>query len=201
MHKEEIEQLDRRVRRTKRLLKNAFIELMNDKNYEEISVTDIVTLADYNRTTFYRHYGNKDEFVKTVINNQANMLVKAFRLPYKKHNYIHLGSISSGEITVFNHILDNKSFYSLWNEFEKITGFTEIFLNALTNFYKNEIVLLTNPKKELDNNLYTSFYAYGILGLIVEWIKNDLKQTPEFMAKQMCKILNHYPDESYLRRL
>lgn len=193
--------LDRRVRRTKRLLENAFLELMSSKQYAEISVTDIVTLADYNRTTFYRHYENKNMFVKEVINGQVNNLVEAFKTPYKKHDYIHLGSISPVEITVFKHIIENKSFYSLWNKFEKISEFTESFLNALTKFYKNEIVLLTNPKKELDNNLYTSFYAYGILGLIIEWIKNDLKQTPEFMAEQMCKILNHYPGESYLREL
>ncbi len=194
------EHIDKRVRRTKRLLKNGLIELMKTKNYYEITVTDIITLSDYNRTTFYRHYTNKDELVKEVINDQVNSLIKVIKSAYLGENYIHLGSISPKDINVFNHIIDNKSFYLLWNKYENIIGFSEKFLKALIVFYKDEIVLLTKSEKELDNNLYSSFYAYGILGLILEWIKNDLKQTPEFMAKQMCKILNHYPVESYLKK-
>ena len=47
---------DRRVRRTKRAIRNAFAELLSEKPYEEITVTDITELADINRKTFYNYY-------------------------------------------------------------------------------------------------------------------------------------------------
>lgn len=41
--------------RTKSHLKKAFTELINEKGYRHVSITDIVTRAQYNRTTFYLH--------------------------------------------------------------------------------------------------------------------------------------------------
>ena len=59
--------LDKRVRRTKLQLKQAFIKLMEEKNYDQITVTDIVNRADYNRATFYRHYNFKEELAEEMI--------------------------------------------------------------------------------------------------------------------------------------
>ena len=47
---------DRRTKRTKLLLKNAFTELLSMKTLNEISVKELCELADINRGTFYLHY-------------------------------------------------------------------------------------------------------------------------------------------------
>lgn len=191
---------DRRVRRTKKLLKYALLEWMYKKSYEQITVTDIVDHADYNRATFYRHYNQKGDLVKEIITDQTNGLIQAFRFPYKKNNYIHLNALSPSEIVIFNHIIENKHFYGLWKEFEAIPGFYESFLQSITRFFKQDINLITPYHDGLDNNMYTSFYAYGILGIILNWIKNDFEQSPDYMANQLCKIINYYPAESFITR-
>ncbi|GAA0319910.1 TetR/AcrR family transcriptional regulator [Oceanobacillus sp. FSL W7-1293] len=190
--------MDRRVRRTKKLLKHALLELMQQKHYEQITVTDIVDYADYNRATFYRHYNQKADLVKEIITAQTNGLIQAFRVPYKKNNYIHLNALAPSEIVIFNHILENKHFYGLWKEFEAIPGFYETFLESITEFFKQDINLITPYHDGLNNNMYTSFYAYGILGIILDWIKNDFEQSPDYMANQLCKIINYYPAESFI---
>ena len=53
------QKLDRRVRRTRRLLAEALVALIIEKEYETISITDITERADLNRATFYLHYGSK----------------------------------------------------------------------------------------------------------------------------------------------
>ena len=50
------EQGDRRVRRTKAMLRAALTELLKTKPVNEISVTELTRLADVNRGTFYSHY-------------------------------------------------------------------------------------------------------------------------------------------------
>ena len=47
---------DRRIRRTKRLLRQALAELMNEKEFKDITVKEITDRADLNRGTFYFHY-------------------------------------------------------------------------------------------------------------------------------------------------
>ena len=48
----------RRVRLTKRLMKDALLELMEEKPFAKISVTELCERADVNRSTFYAHYAD-----------------------------------------------------------------------------------------------------------------------------------------------
>ena len=52
---------DRRVQRTRGRLQKALIELIDKRDYDAITVQDIVDRANVGRTTFYLHYSNKDE--------------------------------------------------------------------------------------------------------------------------------------------
>jgi AcrR family transcriptional regulator len=70
--------VDRRVRRTKAQLKQAFIKLMEVKSYDQITVTDIVNQADYNRATFNRHYNFKEELAEELISDKTMELIETF---------------------------------------------------------------------------------------------------------------------------
>jgi len=52
---------DRRVQRTRELLQKALIELISEREYDAITIQDIVDRANLGRTTFYKHYNSKDE--------------------------------------------------------------------------------------------------------------------------------------------
>lgn len=47
---------NRRVRMTKKLIKDAYLELLESNPSEKISVTDVCKVADVNRSTFYMYY-------------------------------------------------------------------------------------------------------------------------------------------------
>ena len=51
---------DRRVRRTRKLLQDAFISLVIEKGYEKTTIQDILDRADVGRSTFYVHYRDKE---------------------------------------------------------------------------------------------------------------------------------------------
>jgi AcrR family transcriptional regulator len=52
---------DRRVERTRQLIRAAFRELLEEKGYEALTVQDIIERANVGRATFYAHFDNKDE--------------------------------------------------------------------------------------------------------------------------------------------
>src|SRR5688572_4934244 len=52
---------DRRIQRTRHLLSQAFVQLMREKGYSAITVSDIIERANVGRSTFYSHYQDKDD--------------------------------------------------------------------------------------------------------------------------------------------
>lgn len=56
-------QLDRRVVRTRRRLKAAVLELVRTRPYDSITVQEIIDRADVGRSTFYAHFGSKEELL------------------------------------------------------------------------------------------------------------------------------------------
>ena len=60
-------ELDPRVKRTRQLLQDAFMELMQEKSFQSITVQDIASLATVNRATFYAHYEDKYDLLNQII--------------------------------------------------------------------------------------------------------------------------------------
>ncbi len=54
---------DRRVKRTRRLLREAFIRLIHERGYDAVTVQEIVDRASVGRATFYLHYGSKEDLL------------------------------------------------------------------------------------------------------------------------------------------
>ena len=57
---------DRRVRRSRKMLKQGLLELMKSRHFSEISVRDITDLVDMNRGTFYLHYTGTADLLKSI---------------------------------------------------------------------------------------------------------------------------------------
>ncbi len=58
---------DLRVRRTKAALADAFIKLLEQKTFDEITINELCDKADVRRATFYKHYADKNSFLKAYI--------------------------------------------------------------------------------------------------------------------------------------
>nr|WP_328715953.1 TetR/AcrR family transcriptional regulator [Nocardia salmonicida] len=58
---------DRRSRRSRRLLRQAFIELVLERGYATVTVEDITERADLGRATFYSHYSDKDTLLEQIV--------------------------------------------------------------------------------------------------------------------------------------
>lgn len=59
--------VDPRVRRTRKLIEDAFRQLMKQKHFSDISVADIAEMATVNRATFYLHFEGKEHLAESVL--------------------------------------------------------------------------------------------------------------------------------------
>ena len=70
--------VDRRVRRSRRLLGDALLQLVTEKPFGEVSVQDIADRADMNRATFYLHFHSKEELLLHALTERFDELVGSF---------------------------------------------------------------------------------------------------------------------------
>ncbi|XCY66489.1 TetR/AcrR family transcriptional regulator [Streptococcus iniae] len=52
--------VDRRIQKTRKIIYEAFLEILNEKGYDQIRVQDIIDLANVGSSTFYQHYESKE---------------------------------------------------------------------------------------------------------------------------------------------
>ena len=76
---------DLRVRKTKKAIAEAFMALLEEKNYDEITVNELCDRAGVRRTTFYKHY--KDKLFKTPISRGVKLSeAPGFGMPVYYHD-------------------------------------------------------------------------------------------------------------------
>ena len=175
-----IEPVDRRVRKTRRQLRECLITLLKEKKVQDITVRELTDMADLNRGTFYLHY--KDVF--DLLEKTEAELQEDFNQLVCKHDAVDLKQRPS---VIFNEI------YSLVYDNADLI---EILLgeNGDLNFV-NRLKLLIREKCLKDwmevfrsgnaaaFDAFFSFIVSGCIGLVQYWLQTGLKETPEQMAK------------------
>src|SRR5688500_15890647 len=84
------ERVDPRVTRTRALLKAAFLDLMAEKPFEDITVNDITARATVNRATFYAHFNDKYALVAGLIRGDFARALRERALAPHPDAHVHL---------------------------------------------------------------------------------------------------------------
>jgi AcrR family transcriptional regulator len=75
-----VKRVDRRIQRTKQLLRSALMSLIQERGFEALSVQDIIDRADVGRATFYAHFDSKEDLLASGIEDLRASLRERQRL-------------------------------------------------------------------------------------------------------------------------
>ncbi len=154
----------------KKHISDALLTALKEQKLDEISVRDLCSAAGVGRASFYRNYQAKED----VIREHADNLIKQWGRDVESVSGMDIiGMFTS----LFKHYKDNYDFYSMLYE----QNMSDIILKAICD--KVELSDSLNDKEAYDR----SFFAYGIYGLISQWIKRGMKQTPEELVALIIK--------------
>lgn len=179
---------DRRIRRTKNALKMHFITLVKQKGYSAVTVTDIVEQADYNRSTFYAYYLDKEDLANQLLDEMMQLLEESFRKPFNQTKIIQYENIENRvQNTFFQHIYEYRHFYELVTIPQTIPNLKERFLEQFTNMFSS-IHYLDDSKNIITVKHYNTYKMYGSYGIILDWIKNGCIESPTQLSENMLTI-------------
>src|SRR5690625_4975285 len=69
---------DPRAKRTRKYIQSAFVDMLAKKDFEAISIQDIMDQAELNRATFYNHYQDKYELLELTLNESFTETLSAW---------------------------------------------------------------------------------------------------------------------------
>jgi len=169
---------DRRVQRTRQLLRDALVSLILGKGYQKITVQDIIDRANVGRSTFYSHYRDKEDLLFSGFDELAHDLHRHMRSPdASDDNQGHL----LHSLEFFTHAYDNKELYMAMTE----SGGGELILDIARQHMGNHIEVHLNQfpfiGEEIPLTVITNFLAGSLLTMIVWWLEQKTPYTPEEM--------------------
>lgn len=193
---------DRRIARSKRALRTALIELMEERGLDNVSVNDLCARADLNRGTFYNHFHDKDDLLTTLedeiiddlerIQDQMKgltvmdlvryrtrkqplpFLVDLFDYLREQGDFLHAVTGPGGDIRFAPRLRDSVC--------------ANLIQSILHERYRE------NPTPFVE--YYVAFFATAYLGVIEHWIETGMKESSEEMALIAMRLFFIKPGES-----
>lgn len=171
---------DRRISMTKRMLKDALIEMLEEKDIYHISIRELCDRADVNRTTFYKHYGNQFDLLDDMERDLLLLIEKTI-------------------VTGKNH--SSNTIEQLLTFFEKDIKFVRLLLNANIDpefpqkLFSLAIVeslvedMMANIDKKESEYIYR-FVLCGAYEMVRLWVNKNDRESPEKMADIILKRLH-----------
>lgn len=180
--------IDRRVERTRKLLKDSFLSLIMEDGYDEISIQHITEKANLGRATFYLHYQDKEEllidvmkqFIEEFVSQSPQFIeiqwkmsdpkpfIKLFEYADQHYDLFRIMTFSKGSATAarqIQHVLADNITRCIQAEIEK-TG--------------------ANPILPVD--YIANYHAGSLLAIIYWWLDADQPFTPHQMAEMYLTI-------------
>lgn len=176
---------DRRVRRTKQLIKQSLIELMYEKPFKDITVKDITQRADLNRGTFYLHYID----IYDLLSKIEDEILKAIEEMLVDYHY-QINPTSSYELLnkFFSYIENNRDLFKILLTSESEGAFLHKLQHLIKTIGLDLMTITYTDTSRPQYSYFLSFVLNGILGVTEQWFNNGM----DMSSTEIATMLDHF---------
>lgn len=171
---------NRRILYTKNIIKESLIELLENKEIHEVTVTDICKKADINRGTFYSHYKDAFDLLQSMEDELFDqVIVYLTETPVEDYTDILL-------IKVFELIAENKELCKVLFCKQKDSKILDRIL-YVANKANLDKIINTPGFTDAYLNYLLKYAIGGIIAVVQTWLENDLVESP----RELLAIINN----------
>ena len=166
---------------TKRALEASLKKLLLQKPLNKITINDITEDCGVNRMTFYYHFKDIYDLVDWILTEDAIKAMEGCQ---------SFDTWTEAFLDILHQIRDNKTlvlnvYRSLGRE--QVEQYLYKMLDPLLRmFIERENI----PVQEEDKQFIIDFYKYGFVGMVLEWIRKDMKTDPVLLTQRLNKLLH-----------
>lgn len=172
--------IDLRVRYTRMVIENSFLELLQSKPVSKITVTEICAKAQINRATFYKHYLD----VPQLLENLEEDLFQCIREVFGEKEI----NIEQFLVEMMNFTLDEKEkFWVLGSD----NGDPNLMAKTFQVCYERAYPLMIQNLPDISDSqrqMLYHFVSQGSGGILTNWIHTGMKESPEEVASYIIRL-------------
>jgi len=170
---------NRKTQYTKMMLKDSLIELMKEKPIPQITIKELCEKADINRSTFYVHYADQYQLLKSIEDETLSWvkeIIAGFSGKLEKKDFIM--NIEK----IFEYLIENKNHIQVLMSEQ---GDIDFQRNLLIFIYEQCGTWLMNDlgADVSKSELYFVFLVNGSVGLVQHWLKTGMVETAREMSE------------------
>lgn len=158
--------MDLRIRKTYKALLESFTELMEEKKYDDIAIAELCERAMIRRTTFYKHFANKDEFFVFYIGSLHDEFYERIKGSPESETLTQCSSRMLNEMVGFlieheklvDNVFDSPSAPMLLNELELLVS-RQVAMN----------IREMGPRSPEEIESIAALYGGGMLAMVRRW--------------------------------
>lgn len=187
------QKLDPRVVRSQSLLKNALLELIKEKNFNEITIQDIADRSTLNRVTFYLHFNNKHDLLQHLTRDLIQRELETISLPDSSGESVSYPQAITILERYFEFIRKNAVLLRSLTGENGVLSFAHdleemIYALNLSRFQK---ALGRAGRPDPETEMTFRHLAAGMLGVIRWWLEHDMPFPPRQMAERIMALNQH----------
>ena len=172
--------MDKRLEANKRVkdkIGRALIQLMTQKKFSDITVTDIIDKSGVARASYYRNYYSKEEIIVEATESAKNDYVR--RLEESGYAY----NSYEGILLAFRYFKAyRKHILCVYN-----AGLSSIYQKMMDEFLES----VGGDMRITDVRRYLLYYYSGaVYNVFIKWLENNMLESPDEMAKLMYTLIN-----------
>lgn len=183
--------------RSRKMIRESFLELLKEKDINKITVTDIVNKADLNRSTFYAHYIDVRAITEEMENQVIDKMIEILK-KFEFKNFFNNPTPLLLEVSRF--LESNQDTYKILLKVNE----AETFLKKLKNEFAKYMMLDTDIPEYLKDskmvNLRISYFAGGIINMYQDWFNGSLNCSLNDIALEVSKLLSLEANELFGRK-
>ena len=166
--------IDRRVRRTRELLRSALLSLIEEKGYERVTVQDILDRADVGRSTFYAHFTDKDDLLRAGFEEFRASALAEMRVTPAGGKVDFLEPM----LAVFRHVEEHRH---RWKPLARKGGvdlvvslLRESVTDLVREHLRSQLPDMRARQRQLELEAAIQFVVGSSMGLITWWLDADI---------------------------
>ena len=167
------------INRTRTWIEDALIWFSEKGMYDDVTVRQLCEKAGVGRPTFYRHFGSKEDVIRSRIDKIFNEFLETL-----KGIGFDQVSVEQVNMATLEHWRNHEAFFKLARHSElKNIIFSE------TDKEMEQLTELVKVYGDMDPYL-RAFRYWGMKGTLLEWIKQDMQSTPQDVHAALMKLQN-----------